>query len=125
MTWPRAFAISEALWSPKEKRNWTDFVGRVEKHFERLDAAQIKYAPSIYDPAFEITKKDNKTQLRFTQEGLVHAYECYNICSDAWSNYVRNSLHKLITTGKGEPNPKDQEDNFNSQLLEKYFDNKN
>jgi len=74
---------------------------------------------------FEITKKDNKTQLRFTQEGLVRAYECYNICSDAWSNYVRNSLHKLITTGKGEPNPKDQEDNFNSQLLEKYFDNKN
>jgi len=57
MTWPRGFAIAEALWSPKGKRNWDDFVGRVEKHFERLDAAQIKYAPSIYDPSFEITKK--------------------------------------------------------------------
>ncbi len=25
MTWPRAFAVSEALWSPKEKRNWDNF----------------------------------------------------------------------------------------------------
>ena len=61
MTWPRAFAVSEALWSPKEKRAWNDFVGRVEKHFERFDIAQIKYAPSIYDPSFEIAK--NGTQI--------------------------------------------------------------
>ena len=61
MTWPRAFAVAEALWSPKEKRAWNDFVGRVEKHFERFDIAQIKYAPSIYDPSFEIAK--NGTQI--------------------------------------------------------------
>ena len=59
MTWPRAFAIAEALWSPKEKRNWTDFVARMENHFERLDMAQVKYAPSVYDPSFELTKKDS------------------------------------------------------------------
>ena len=59
MTWPRGFAVAEALWSPKEKRNWNDFVPRVEKHFERFDIAQMKYAPSIYDPAFEISKKDS------------------------------------------------------------------
>ena len=59
MTWPRGFAVAEALWSPKEKRNWNDFVPRVEKHFERLDIAQTKYARSIYDPAFEISKKDS------------------------------------------------------------------
>jgi hexosaminidase len=52
-------AVAEVLWSPKEKRNWTDFAGRVEKHFERLDMAQVKYAPSIYDPSFEISKKDS------------------------------------------------------------------
>ena len=73
MTWPRAFAIAEVLWSPKEKRNpiaigWTDFVGRVEKHFERLDAAQIKYAPSIYDPAFEISKKDSQIIVKMIPE---------------------------------------------------------
>lgn len=52
MTWPRAFAISEALWSPKTKREWNDFFSRVEKHFDRFDIAQIKYAPSVYDPIF-------------------------------------------------------------------------
>ena len=55
---------------------------------------------------FEITKKDNKTQLQFTQAGLVPEYECYDICSNAWGNYINNSLHNLIATGKGEPNAK-------------------
>ena len=40
---------------------------------------------------FEITEKDNKTQIRFTQEGLVPEYECYDICQKAWSNYIHNS----------------------------------
>ena len=53
---------------------------------------------------FEITEKDNKTQLQFTQLGLVPEYECYDICRDAWSNYIQNSLRNLITTGKGQPN---------------------
>ena len=59
MTWPRGFAIAEVLWSPKEKRNWNDFVPRVEQHFERLDAARVKYAPSMYDPIFEVSKADS------------------------------------------------------------------
>lgn len=53
---------------------------------------------------FEITEKANKTQLQFTQLGLVPEYECYEICRDSWSNYINNSLRSLITTGKGKPN---------------------
>ncbi|PWT99717.1 MAG: beta-N-acetylhexosaminidase [Bacteroidetes bacterium] len=56
MTWPRGFAVAEALWSPKEKRNWSDFVPRVEKQFERYDVAEKKYAPSVYDPIFKAEK---------------------------------------------------------------------
>ncbi|MBC7399707.1 MAG: SRPBCC domain-containing protein, partial [Mucilaginibacter sp.] len=54
---------------------------------------------------FEISKKDNQTQMHFTHEGLVPAYECYEICFDAWTDYIQNSLRNLITTGKGTPNP--------------------
>ncbi len=85
MTWPRAFAIAEALWSPKEKRNWYDFVPRVEKHFERLDAAEVKYAPSMYDPIFEISKKDTATivvKLSTEVEGLSIHYSFDNSFPD-------------------------------------------
>ena len=59
MIWPRAFAVSEAVWSPKEKRNWNNFAQHVEKHFERFDVTEKKYAPSIYDPIINTTKGDN------------------------------------------------------------------
>ena len=65
---------------------------------------------------FEITEKDNKTELQFTQLGLVPEYECYDVCRDAWSNYINNSLRSLVTTGKGQPNAK--ESDFNEQLLQ-------
>ena len=54
--------------------------------------------------SFEISKQDNKTQIRFTHLGLVPEYECYDICRDAWSSYIHNSLRSLIATGKGQPN---------------------
>ena len=52
MTWPRGFAIAESLWSPKEKKNFVTFFPKVEQQFKRLDQAETKYAPSVYDPIF-------------------------------------------------------------------------
>ena len=57
---------------------------------------------------FEISKQDNKTQLRFTHQGLVPEYECFDICKNAWSDYMNNSLRNVITTGKGQPNKKEK-----------------
>ncbi len=69
--------------------------------------------------SFEISKKDGKTQLIFTHHGLTPEYECYNVCKDGWSNYINNSLHNLITMGKGQPNPKEGE-GFNAELAKKW-----
>ena len=55
------------------------------------------------DIVFEIAKVGDKTELKFTHVGLVPAYECYDACRDGWHTYI-NSLHSLITTGKGQPN---------------------
>src|SRR5688500_3620125 len=52
---------------------------------------------------FEIYNHDNRTQLRFTHIGLIPKVECYDDCSSAWTQYIRSSLFKLITTGKGHP----------------------
>jgi len=57
---------------------------------------------------FEITEKDNKTQLQFTHQGLVPQYECYEVCRGAWTTYIQKSLHSLVTTGKGQPNGTDK-----------------
>ena len=57
MTWPRVLALSETFWSKKEARNWDGFVPRMEAHFERLDAAEVNYARSVYDVA--ITPEKN------------------------------------------------------------------
>ena len=50
---------------------------------------------------FEISEKDNKTQLRVTHVGLVNGIECSDACSNAWSQLIQESLFSLITTGKG------------------------
>jgi len=68
---------------------------------------------------FDISKKEDKTKLTFTQEGLTPFYECFDVCRDGWNNYINNSLYKLIATGTGEPNPREGE-GFNKQLADKW-----
>jgi len=58
---------------------------------------------------FDISVKNNKTQIRFTHEGLVPEYECFDICTNAWSQYIQQSLFSLITTGKGKPNSSEKD----------------
>ena len=50
---------------------------------------------------FEIAEINNKTQVRFTHQGLVPEIECFDSCSNAWSMLIQDSLFSLITTGKG------------------------
>jgi hexosaminidase len=50
MLWPRALAIAESVWSPKERKNWGDFVNRVEHQFDRMNHAKIRYSTAMYDP---------------------------------------------------------------------------
>ena len=73
MTWPRGFAIAESLWSPKDKKDWNNFFSRVETHFDRLNQAETKYAPSVYDPIFAVSATGNNqlsVQLSTEVQGL-------------------------------------------------------
>jgi uncharacterized protein YndB with AHSA1/START domain len=60
------------------------------------------------DIIFEIARKGDQTELRFTHLGLVPAIQCYGDCSGAWDFYINDSLRSLIATGKGQPDPKEQ-----------------
>jgi hexosaminidase len=76
MTWPRAMATAESLWSPKGSKDWNDFFSRVEKQFPRLDEAEIKYAPSAYDPIFTATR-DAQGQLNIKLATEVTGLDIY------------------------------------------------
>jgi hexosaminidase len=47
MTYPRACALAETLWSPRETRNLEDFKLRLKAHLPRLDALNVRYARTI------------------------------------------------------------------------------
>jgi Activator of Hsp90 ATPase homolog 1-like protein len=50
---------------------------------------------------FDISKKGEKTEVRFTHQGLAPGIECYEGCSNAWGQYINGSLFKLLTTRIG------------------------
>jgi hypothetical protein len=64
---------------------------------------------------FEVFDRGGQTEVRFTHVGLVPAYECFDICSNAWGSYITGSLRSLITTGKGDPHRRT--DTFDIELL--------
>ncbi len=54
MVLPRMAALAEVVWTPKELRNETDFLVRIQKHFLLLDLLGYNYAKSLYRIAAKI-----------------------------------------------------------------------
>jgi len=81
MTWPRSMAVAETSWSPKEKKNWNSFSKKVEQHFEKLDAAGVRYAKSIYDPIVT-TQQNTKGELMGMMEGEIEGLAIYYTLND-------------------------------------------
>ena len=51
MTWPRACALAETVWSPKDGRDWAGFQERLANHLTLLDRAQVNYRKNDGSPA--------------------------------------------------------------------------
>ena len=43
MAYPRLVALAEVVWSPKARRDYADFSGRLSHHLHRLDAMDVNY----------------------------------------------------------------------------------
>ncbi len=86
MTYPRALALAEVVWSPKEMRDWWNFAQRLDAHIPRLQKAGVHVARSLYDVHFALANgaghltlalgsKVPDSQIRFTQDGsMPNAY---------------------------------------------------
>jgi hexosaminidase len=69
MLWPRSFALAEVLWSPKESRNWENFIQRTTHHLQRFKYAGINYSSSLYDVAVQVSKNEKgKMKIRLDTE---------------------------------------------------------
>jgi len=68
MAYPRALAVSEKLWSPKNASTFTDFVNRLENTFERFNQAGVSIAKTIYEPEVTVTGKDGRYYLELKTE---------------------------------------------------------
>jgi hexosaminidase len=62
MTYPRAFALIESVWSPSQNKNWDNFSSRVEKHFKRFDSIEKPICKAVYDPIVS-TKMDGEKMI--------------------------------------------------------------
>jgi len=69
-----------------------------------LDFVVDKSEGTGSDITFDISTRDDKTEVQFTHVGLAPDIECFEGCSGAWSFYINDSLRRLFTTGVGEPN---------------------
>ncbi len=59
MLFPRIAALSEVLWTPKEKRNWIDFERRLPTIFENLEKQKINYSKAYYDLKAAVLQTEN------------------------------------------------------------------
>ncbi len=60
----RMIALSEVLWSPKEKRNEADFLNRLENEFVRLESQDVHYSKSLYQVQLVPERGDKPGRIR-------------------------------------------------------------
>lgn len=77
MALPRLLALSEVLWSPKDKRNWTDFRQRLNPHFASFESKGLNYS-----------KGDFRVMSKITTVGKVLTVELYTENPDAIIYYT-------------------------------------
>jgi hexosaminidase len=113
MTWPRGWALAEDFWSPKESKNWVNFVQRVENQFDRAEIAGVNYSLAIYDAILNVSKKDGKVMLEMDSEvpGLDIFYTLDGAMPNRYTTKYSNPVElpdgpvtlRMITYRNGKP----------------------
>lgn len=87
MIFPRMSALSEVLWTPKEKRDWADFERRLPSIFERYKSWNAGYSTAYYDLqskviplpdngiGWELKSKNAKGKIVYTAAGKQIRYD--------------------------------------------------
>lgn len=68
MVFPRAIALSEVLWTKDDKRDYKDFLSRLETFNQRLKINDVQFANHIYDINSKLEYLDNTLYLSLNNE---------------------------------------------------------
>lgn len=96
VTWGLQFHFKIIEMLPYERIVWLV----MDQNFKNTEKHEWKGSTVL----FEISEIGKKTQLRFTHQGLVPPFECYEVCQNAWTKYIQISLFNFIEKGEGKPN---------------------
>jgi hexosaminidase len=78
----------------KRKKKLEQFCTKSKREFERLDVAEIKYAPSMYEPIFEISKKDTATVIVKLSTEVENLSIHYSFDNSFPTSFIRNILRR-------------------------------
>ena len=76
MVFPRAIALSEAVWSSSVHKNYDDFINRLEIFNKRLDAMNVNYANHLYEINGKLLNDNGKLSYKLetiTNKKIVYA----------------------------------------------------
>jgi hexosaminidase len=68
MVLPRMLALSEVLWTPKNKKNYDDFYDRLQKQFIAFDEKGFHYCPGNFTVAIKPVSQDGKLSVILSSE---------------------------------------------------------
>ncbi|MFK8264901.1 glycoside hydrolase family 20 protein [Capnocytophaga cynodegmi] len=68
MIFPRLLALAEVVWTPREMKDWNNFMNRVQKLLPRLELMNINYSKSMYQVSSKIENQDNKVIITLHSE---------------------------------------------------------
>jgi len=68
MAFPRAIAIAEIGWSQQDRRNWDDFIVRMDKQFPRLDNMGVKYSKGSFSVDISTQRDKNRNLVVLSSE---------------------------------------------------------
>ncbi|NEW85104.1 MAG: family 20 glycosylhydrolase [Mariniphaga sp.] len=123
MTFPRIAALAEALWSPKEVRNWEDFSRRIQILMKRYDQMGINYSKSAFKVSAKSQSNPEKKQLSVSLSSELSGLEIHyttdgsepNAKSPIYTEPVllnKTSTLKAVTIKNGTPAEKSLSQSF-------------
>jgi hexosaminidase len=89
MLFPRMTALSEVLWTPKEKRNWNEFEKRIPKLFERYDFENTNYSTAFYEPKFRLLPSEDHNGVMIDIDTRPQLKKIYRITLHEKLNYKK------------------------------------